>query len=153
MIPEFNPVVLIFGSYTLGVLAVYLLKSFNLYHHFENSNYISDKLTRQLGVVKFGWLVKNTWMGAFSKHMKYKGKAKTETLETLKSHMNDSDVGHLFGFITMLIATFVLLYYGIEWWYFFLLILVNIIFNLYLVFLQQYNKRRIDRILNKSKSK
>ncbi len=90
-------------------------------------------------------------MGMFSKHLKYEGKAKTETLEILKSNMNDSDVGHLFGFITMLIATFILLLFGIDWWYFFLLILLNIIFNLYLVFFQQYNKRRITRILKRQK--
>lgn len=151
MVAQFNPITLIFTSYGLGVLAVYLLKHFNLYQHFENKNYITDKLTHQLGVVKFGWLVKNTWMGMFSKHLKYKGKAKTETLESLKSDMMASEVGHIFGFITMLIATFILLIWNIPWWYFFLLILLNIIFNLYLVFFQQYNKRRIDRILNRQK--
>ena len=120
MIAQFNPIAILFTSYGLGVLFVYLLKTFNFYHNFENKNYINNKLTQQLGVLKFGWLLKNTFMGKFNQNIKYKGKAKSETLEQLKIEMTAAEVGHLFGFITMLIATFVLLYYGIEWWYFFL---------------------------------
>jgi len=151
MIAELNPITLIFTSYGLGVLAVYLLKSLNLYAHFENQNYISDKLTQQLGVLKFGWLIKNTFMGKFNQKIKYHGIAKSKTLEELKTEMTAAEIGHLFGFITMLIATFVLIFWEIEWWYFFLLILLNIIFNLYLVLFQQYNKRRINRILKRQR--
>lgn len=157
MYATLNPIFLIFSSYGLGVIITeFLLKPLSLYPRLQNHNYISDQLTKQLGVLKFGWLIRNSFMGLFNPNLKYKGKANLTTLQQLRSDMTYAEVNHLNGFILMLIFTLLSPLWGFELWYIVLLIFVNIIFNLYLVFLQQYNKRRINRIIemnNKNASK
>ena len=146
----YNPIFLIFISYALGALATGLVSSLGWVKYFDEHHYISDKWTKRLGVLHFGWLIRNSFMGFFNQKLKYEGKAKKEKLENLIHEMTLAEIGHLLGFIFLLIFNTILIFYGIEWWYLLILFLINIVFNLYLVFLQQYNKRRIRKILARS---
>jgi len=134
----FNPIFLIFASYTIGVLGTGILKLFGIYDWFENHNYISDNLTRKLGVTK-----------TFNQKLKFKGRLNKEKLEQLKTDMTFAENNHLVAFILLQILIVLLLILGIEFWHIIAYSILNVVFNLYLVFLQQYNKRRIDRILEK----
>ena len=143
----FNPIFLIFTSYALGVLGTGLLKLTGLYKWFENHNYIGDELTKRLGVLHFGWLIRNSFMGKFNTKLKFKGGLNEEKLIRLKKDMTFSENNHLIGFILLQVLIVYLAFKSIEMWQILSYSVLNVIFNLYLVFLQQFNKRRIDRIL------
>lgn len=143
----FNPIFWIFISYTVGALGTGLLKKTPFYSKLENHNYINDRLTKVSAVLVMGWLVRHTFMKIFNKNIKYTGKLNRDKLLQLREHMTDSEIGHLIGFIFLLGHILVLMILKFEWWQIILYFIFNIIFNLYLVLLQQYNKRRIDRLL------
>ena len=143
----FNPIFLIFASYGLGVLGTGILKFVGIYDWFEGHNYICDTTTRNLGVLKLGWVIRKSFLGKFNQKLKFKGGLNEEKLIQLKSNMTFAENNHLIGFILLQVLLVFLAYYRIELWQIISYSLLNIIFNLYLVFLQQFNKRRIDRIL------
>ncbi len=144
---ELNPFFLIFLSYGIGTASTELVKFLGLYRYFEGQNYISDQLTQNLGVLYFGWLIRHSFMGGFNQKLKYQGKGQRAKLEQLKNDMTYAEVNHLIAFVLLLVASLFFPLWGASWWYVLALVPINIVFNLYLVFLQQYNKRRIDRIL------
>lgn len=144
-----NPVALIFISYGVGALLTSVLIKADLIHHFANRNYINDKWTKIIGVLLFGWLVKNTFMRLFNQKVYLKNNRDKESFETLIKEMTNAEVGHLIGFITLLFVNIYMLFININPIYVIAFGLINIVFNLYLVFLQQYNKRRITRLLNR----
>ena len=142
-----NPVALIFLSYTIGALLTSVLNATGLIRYFYNRNFISDKWTKNLGVLHFGWLVKNTFMRLFNNKVYLKNKRDKESLKMLIKESTNAEVGHLIGFVSLLIVNIYIFFAGDNFIYALVLMLINIIFNLYLVFLQQYNKRRVKRLL------
>ena len=147
MYAEFNPVLLLFLSYAIGVLFELLIKFVGGYTWFENQNFISDQLTKNLGVLHLGWLIRHSFMGIFNPRLKLEGQITRAKLSQLKKDMIGAEISHLFGFISLFIFSFFLPFWEMNWWYVIVIQLINIVFNLYLVFLQQYNKRRINRLL------
>lgn len=148
---QYNLIFWVFISYAVGqIISDILVKKYKV-TWFENHNYISDKSTKWLGVLAFGWLIKNTFMGWFNKKLKLKPTAKIEDLETLKREMRYAESGHLVAFYFLLIVNAVLIFFDFEWWYVISFFFTNIVFNMYLVLLQQYNKRRINRLLKRAK--
>ena len=146
----YNPIFWIFLSYAFGqIIADYLLNKRKV-NWFENHNYISDSLTKLLGILLFGWLIRNSFMGWFNKKLRLKPSACSKDLETLKKEMTAAEAGHLVAFYFLLIVNFAFIFFGVKWWYILLFFYINVVFNMYLVFLQQYNKRRIDRVLRKN---
>lgn len=143
----FNPIFLIFTSYAFGVLGTSLIKLLGIYKWFENHNYIGDELTKNLGISRFGWLIRNSFMGKFNPKLKYKGRLNKERLIQLKKDMTFAENNHLIAFILLQILIVFLAFKNIEMWQIVSYTILNLIFNLYLVFLQQFNKRRIDKIL------
>jgi len=148
LVNNFNPILLVFASYTIGVIGTGLIKISGQYDRFENHNYMGDKLTSKLGVLKFGWLIRNSFMGLFNPKLRFKGKLNRDKLIKLKNDMTFAENNHLVGFLALQSLIFMLAIWGIEIWEIITYTLINIVFNLYIVFLQQYNKRRIDKILS-----
>ena len=145
----YNPIFWIFLSYAVGqIIADYLLRKKKV-EWFENHNYISDRLTKSMGILFFGWLIRHSFMGWFNKKLRLKPSASRDDLMILKSEMTSAEAGHLVAFYFLLIVNFTFILFGLEWWYIVLFFLINMVFNMYLVFLQQYNKRRIDKVLKK----
>lgn len=149
----FNPVFLIFASYGIGVLGTGIIKLFGIYDWFENHNYIGDKATRKFGVLKLGWLIRNSFMGKFNQKLKFKGGLNQAKLKQLKVDMTFAENNHLIGFVLFQVLIFFLAFKRIEMWQILSYTILNIVFNLYLVFLQQFNKRRIDRLLKMKTNK
>lgn len=147
LLNNFNPILLVFASYTIGVFGTGITKILGLYEKFEDHNYIGNLLTKRLGVLKFGWLIRKSFMRIFNPKLKFTGKMNTEKLIQLKEDMTFAENNHLFGFIFFQGLIFVLAAWGFEIWQIVSYTIINVVFNLYLVFLQQFNKRKIDRIL------
>lgn len=78
----------------------------------------------------------------------FKKKSKTE-LSLVRKEMEKVETGHIIAFIITLIITFVLAFLRspkfIVW-----MTLFNIVFNVYPVFLQRFNRRRINTIINRN---
>ena len=73
-----------------------------------------------------------------------------EELSILKREMTYAGISHLIGFLFVLMISLILIIkkdteFGI------ILIISNVIFNLYPSLLQQKNKKRIDKLINKRK--
>lgn len=85
----------------------------------------------------------------FNKKLTLGAKADKETLQKLVKEMTYAEVGHLIAFVALLILNVTLPLLGYSLTYVLILFLTNIVFNLYLVFLQQYNKRRIISLLKR----
>ena len=149
----FNPIFLIFTSYAFGVLGTWLFRLLGVYGYFEDHHYIGDKLTKRLGVLQLGWLIRHSFMGKFNQKLTFKGGLNEEKLGQLKRDMTFAENNHLIAFVLLQLLIGYLALSGIEPWQIISYTLLNIIFNLYLVFLQQFNKRRIDRILQSIKSR
>lgn len=142
-----NPPMLVFTSYGLGVLLGELTKRLGHFEYFENRNFLSDQQSKWLGVLVLGWLIKHTIMGWFNQKLNYAGRFNRKRLIELKKEMTSAEVNHLMGFFVLQLFIFLMPLLSIDWWYAITMTLVNIVFNLYLVFLQQFNKRKIDRLL------
>ena len=145
----YNPIALIFMSYGIGAMLTGVLKSVGLLDKLSHHNYISDGLTKKIGALHFGWLVKNSFMRFFNQNVYLKGKRDKATLEKLIDEMTQAEVGHLIGFLFVLIVNIYMLISGADILFVVGIFLANIVFNLYLVFIQQYNKRRIKRLLGR----
>ena len=89
-----NPIVLIFLSYTLGALITDFLKVKGWVSWFHDRDYISDRLTKSIGVLPLGWLIRKTWLGKFNAKLKYSGIKDVATLEKLKEEMTYAGMGH-----------------------------------------------------------
>lgn len=143
----FNPIFLLFLSYGFGALATALLRKSNWFKWFENHNYIGDQCTKRLGILHLGWIIRKSFLGIFNKKLVYSGKMNNRKLKALKDEMTLSENSHLLAFISLQFLITYLFMIEIPMWQIISYTLLNIIFNLYLVLLQQYNKRRIDRLL------
>ena len=145
----YNPVFWIFLSYAIGqILADYLVKKKKV-NWFEDHNYLDEKRTRSIGVLRLGWMIRNSFMGWFNKKLRLKPSAGLEDLQTLKREMNYAEAGHLVAFYFLLIVNIWFVFMKLEWWYILLFFMINLVFNMYLVLLQQYNKRRIQRLIDR----
>jgi hypothetical protein len=92
-------------------------------------------------------VIRKTILGLFNKNLRLKGKADLETLKTLKIEMGYAEEGHLVAFYFLVLVNILFVFFGLDWRYIVLFFILNIVFNMYLVLLQQFNKRRIDRVL------
>lgn len=117
------------------------------YKKLSNLNFIPSKtLNKKIGIGYFKWIVKNTFFKFFNQKIKIENK-KTE-LSEIRKEMTHAEISHLIGFI---FVTFFAVYkifthnllFGLT------MMLINILMNLYPSLLQQENKRRIDKLINR----
>ena len=117
------------------------------YKKLSNLNFIASKtLNKNIGIEYFKWIVKNTFFKFFNQKIKIENK-KTELTE-IRIEMTIAEISHLIGFI---FVTIIALYKSISVNYLFglTIMIVNVFMNLYPSLLQQENKRRIDRLINR----
>jgi hypothetical protein len=119
------------------------------YQKVSNLNFITSKRwNKRIGIKYFKWIVKNTFFKFFNQKIKIKDQ-KTD-LTVLRNEMTLSEISHLIGFIfVMLVAIYqsfaVNILFGV------IMMIPNVLMNLYPSLLQQENKRRIDRLIRRQK--
>lgn len=143
----YNPTFWIFVSYTIGAWFTTIIINSRIKESFLGKNFLEDSWTKRIGVLHFGWLVKHSFMRVFNQKLKYKGKLNHERLSQLKHEMTLSEIGHLVAFYFLILINGLFIYLKLDWRYNLVFFILNIIFNFYLVLLQQYNKRRIEKLL------
>jgi len=136
-----------FISWIVGMILNALIKNTSYYIKLSNLNLInSDTLNKNIGLGIFKWIVKNTFFKYFNQKLKLNNKTEMNQLTELRKEMTFSEISHLigFGFVTIFaLAKF------INGTYLFglIIMIVNVLLNLYPSLLQQENKRRIDRLI------
>jgi hypothetical protein len=96
----------------------------------------------------FKWVVKKTFFKYFNPKLKLKGKAEILELKELRKEMTFAELNHLVGFCFVSIFVFVKFVDGL-YLFGFIMMLVNILLNLYPSLLQQQNKSRIDKFIKR----
>jgi len=146
----YNPIFWLFVSYTVGAWFTNIIINSSIKKYFLSNDFLADSWTKRIGVLHFGWLIRHSFMGVFNQKLKYKGKLNQEKLAKLKQEMTLSETGHLIAFFFLTFINGLFIYLKLDWKYILVFLILNIIFNLYLVLLQQYNKRRIKELLKKN---
>lgn len=114
-----------------------------------NLNFITSvTLNKMIGLNLFKWIVKNTFFKFFNQKLKLKKKIEKADLDKLRKEMTISEIDHLIGFAFVTVFVFIK-FMNSDYLFGFIIMLVNILMNLYPSLLQQENKRRIDKLIKK----
>jgi uncharacterized protein YacL len=136
-----------FISWIVGMIINSVLVKTEYYEKISNLNFITSKtLNKNIGIEYFKWIVKNTFFKFFNQKIKLKDN-KTELTE-IRKEMTIAETGHLIGFI--FVAVFAI-YKSFSHNFLFglIIMIVNILMNLYPALLQQENKRRLDKLIKR----
>jgi len=136
-----------FISWIVGMIINRVLVKTEYYEKISNLNFISSKtLNKNIGIEYFKWIVKNTFFKFFNQKIKLTGN-NTELTE-IRKEMIIAEIGHLVGF--MFVAVFAI-YKSFSHNFLFglIIMIVNILMNLYPTLLQQENKRRLDKLIKR----
>lgn len=136
-----------FISWIVGMILNHFLMKTEYYKKLSNLNFIPSKsANKAIGMPYFKWIVKNTFFKFFNQKIKVHDR-KTD-LNMIRYEMTLSEISHLIGFVFVVIVA---VYQSIAANITFGLVMMipNILMNLYPSLLQQENKRRIDKFLQK----
>jgi Glycosyl-4,4'-diaponeurosporenoate acyltransferase len=134
-------------SWMVGIIGGALLLKTSYFERLSHLNFIRSKvLNRALGIQQFKWVVKNSFFRFLNQSIRVEGK-RTDLL-SIRREMTLAEIGHLIGFLFVAAAALyqsfnVSLLFGLT------MMIPNTILNAYPSLLQQENKRRIDRLLNR----
>ncbi len=133
----------------IGMILNGLIKNKSYYINLSNLNFIkSETLNKKLGLGVFKWIVKNTFFKYFNQKLKLKNKIEITELNGFRKEMTISEISHLIGFGFVTIFALVKVIHG-NYLFGLIMMIVNIVLNLYPSLLQQENKRRIDKLIKR----
>ncbi len=136
-------------SFAIGALLHSLLDKTKWYKQFYNLNFISNNITKKIGVLRIEWFILKTPLRLFNQALKIEGRPNKEQLVKLRQVMTAGELSHLIGFVVLIPF---IIYYIVSGQSLLLIIstiVLNILFNGYTALTQQYNKRRLDRLLKR----
>ncbi|MES2448912.1 MAG: hypothetical protein V4546_17135 [Bacteroidota bacterium] len=139
-----------FISWIVGMLVNAFLRKTKFYDkNLTHLNFIkNERLNKFIGLGLFKWIVKNTFFRFFNQKIKINKRIEKVDLVKLRKEMTISEIDHLVAFI--FVNCFSLFsFYNFKFIAGTMMMLVNVLMNLYPSLLQQENKRRIDQFLNK----
>lgn len=134
-------------SWTVGLILNGMLVKTAYYQKLSNLNFIKSKtLNKNIGIEYFKWIVKNTFFKFFNQSIKLKDR-KTDLIE-IRKQMTLAEISHLIAFVFVI---FFAIYksFAENWLFGFVIMIVNVLMNLYPSLLQQENKRRLDQLINR----
>lgn len=138
-----------FGFSVIGMLINNVIKHKQFYNSLTNLNFVvSEKANRLLGVLLLKYIIIHSFWGKFNPLLTIKVKNR-ETLVQLRKEMTYAEISHLICFILILILLPVCYVLKFHDDIIIPLFICNIIFHFYPPLLQQYNKRRLDKAINR----
>lgn len=136
-------------SWIIGMgITLLVWRKGNHQQRLSNLNFIkSEKVNRLIGLNFYKWIIIHSFFKYFNPKLSIPKKIMKSELREYRSEMTKSELDHLSAFLFVGIVILIKIFYG---FYLFasVMLLVNIILNLYPSLLQQYNRRRIDRYLH-----
>ena len=138
-----------FISWIVGMIITALLSGINFYRNgLANLNFIkNEKVNGLIGLTLFKWIIMHSFFKYFNPRLSVTKKILANELEEYRLEMTKAELNHLFAFIFMMIFIVIKLSQGL-YLFAIVMLLINILMNLYPSLLQQQNKRRIDRYLH-----
>jgi len=137
---------IVFISWIVGMVITALLSKTDFYQQrLSNLNFIkNEKLNAMIGLEPFKWIIMHSFFKYFNPKLSIKKRIVISELGAYRSEMTKAELGHLFAFLFTGIFIVIKIANGL---YLFaaVMLLLNVIMNLYPGLLQQQNKRRIDR--------
>lgn len=143
-----NVIFFMFLSFLFGTFTDPILRRVTDYESLSNRYlFRTQKTYEKIGILWFRRFLEITPLGSFNTHIHFSKNRDLETFTAIRSHMGTAEMSHWVGFTAMLVFT------GIAWWlrgplvglgY----IIFNVIGNVYPALLQQYNKRRLCRLIS-----
>jgi hypothetical protein len=137
------------GSWLIGMILNEVIKNKSYYINIENLNFIkNESLNNIIGVGLFKWIVKNTFFKYLNQKLKLKASIDISQLKEIRKDMTHAEISHLIAFGAVAIIA---IYKTLPSNYLFgmTIMIINILLNLYPTLLQQKNKRRIDKLIQK----
>ena len=136
-----------FISWLVGMFFNVVLAKTKYYEQLSNLNILkNESLNRKIGVGIIKWYILNTPFKYFNQKLKVKGKIGVNELSELRREMTYAEIGHLIGFVFVSVFVVVNLFKA-NYLGALIVMVINILMNLYPSLLQQENKRRIDRLI------
>lgn len=138
-----------FISWVVAIIGNSILLKTPLYAKLENLHFVRNKTVNQLLLVNFvKWIILNSFFKYFNQSIKLSNQR--SDLHALRREMTVAEVSHLIGF---LFVTIIAIYksaavsplMGV------IIMFFNLLMNLCPSLIQQDNKRRIDRLINRSR--
>lgn len=145
-----NPVAVMFLSFILGMIGNAILRRVAIYRKFSDLYLFSGSKTyERLGVLWYRRVLLATPLRFFNQDIRFSANRSLETLESVRVHMVNAEVSHWVAFAIMLGFSVT------AWWYYgFKMALAFLVFNMlgnvYPCLLQQYNRRRLSRLITAS---
>jgi hypothetical protein len=135
-------------SWLIGMVITALFSKSDFYQQrLSTLNFIKDeKINEMLGLKPFKWIIMHSIFKYLNPKLSINKRIFVRELGEYRSEMTKAEFNHNFAFLFM---GFVILIKIFQGFYMFaiVMLLVNILINLYPSLLQQQNKRRIDRYL------
>lgn len=138
-----------FISWIVGMIFNSILLKTKYYEKISNLNFIESKaLNKSIGIEYFKWIVKNTFFKFFNQSITLKNRK--VALSEIRKEMTIAEISHLIGFVFVI---FFAVYKGFShnFLFGFIIMIVNILMNLYPSLLQQENKRRLDKLIKRQR--
>ena len=137
-----------FISWIVGMIVTPLLSKMDFFKGLSSLSFIkNDRINTLIGLQLFKWLIMHSFFKYFNPKLSVKKRILKTELEEYRAEMTTAELNHLFAFAFMGVFIIIKLFQGL---YLFaaVMLLFNILMNLYPSLLQQHNKRRIDRYLH-----
>ena len=142
-----NVILIMFLSFVVGMFADPILRRSTDYESLSTKYLFSRSQTyERLGVLWYRWFLQVTPFGSFNKEIRFTKNRDLDTLKVVRDRIASAEMSHWVGFVVMLGMT------AIAWWYRgavvgFSYLVFNWLGNVYPCLLQQYNKRRLGRLI------
>ncbi|WP_217277303.1 hypothetical protein [Pedobacter foliorum] len=137
-----------FISWIIGMIITALLSKTDFYQQrLSNLNFIKDeKVNEMLGLEPFKWIIMNSFFKYLNPKLSITKRILMSELGEYRLEMTKAELSHHFAFLFMGIFILIKIIHGL-YLFAIVMLIVNILMNLYPSLLQQQNKRRIDRYL------
>ena len=140
---------IVFISWVVGIILNAMVSKTGFYQkRLLSLNFIkNERVNHWLGLESFKWFIMHSFFKFFNPKLSIKKRILASELKEYRAEMTVAELNHLFAFAFMGMFSLFKVYQGM---YLFasVILLVNVLMNLYPSLLQQQNKRRIDRYLH-----
>jgi Glycosyl-4,4'-diaponeurosporenoate acyltransferase len=142
-----NPLAVMFFSFLFGMMGNAILRRMSIYERFSDRYLFSgSEPYESLGVLWYRKILLATPLRFFNPNIRFSANRSLATLNSVMMHIKTAEVVHWVGFAAMLVLNFAVWWYvGIEMALAYLSL--NVFGNLYPCLLQQYNRRRLTRVI------
>lgn len=136
-----------FISWLIGMIFNQLLLKTSYYKELTNLNFIESKtINKWIGLREFQWIVKNTFFKFFNQKIKID--SRKADLTEIRMEMSIAEISHLIAFIFVMLVA-VIQWLAVGFLFAVVIMIFNVLLNLYPSLLQQENKRRIDQLIRR----